>query len=114
LDNLPGFPDNLMRGLDGKIWVGLPGPRVDTLDEWSERPGMRKLVLRLPKFLLPAQSGYGHAFAFTEKGEIVADLQDPTGGFPRITGITETADRLYVHTLNDKGLGILNRTGNDW
>ena len=22
LDNLPGYPDNLMRGLDGRIWLG--------------------------------------------------------------------------------------------
>ena len=29
-DNLPGYPDNLMRGLDGKIWVGLVKPRNAT------------------------------------------------------------------------------------
>ncbi|MDD4091367.1 MAG: SMP-30/gluconolactonase/LRE family protein, partial [Smithellaceae bacterium] len=26
-DNLPGFPDNLMRGQDGKIWMGFAKPR---------------------------------------------------------------------------------------
>ena len=26
-DNLPGYPDNLMRGLDGKIWLGFVKPR---------------------------------------------------------------------------------------
>jgi sugar lactone lactonase YvrE len=109
LDNLPGFPDNLMRGLDGKIWLGLPGPRSAALDRLSEKAFMRKLVMRLPSFLAPAPVHYGHAIAFTEDGNVVADLQDPTGAFPKVTGITETADRLYVHNLNTHGLGWLAR-----
>ena len=32
LDNLPGYPDNLMRGLDGKIWMGFAKPRNPTAD----------------------------------------------------------------------------------
>ena len=27
LDNLPGYPDNLLRGADGRIWAGLALPR---------------------------------------------------------------------------------------
>ncbi|GAB5413383.1 MAG: SMP-30/gluconolactonase/LRE family protein [Congregibacter sp.] len=109
LDNLPGFPDNLMRGLDGKIWLGIPGPRLAALDQLSEKPLMRKLVMRLPTFLAPAPVHYGHAIAFTEDGNVVADLQDPTGAFPNVTGITETSDRLYIHNLNTRGLGWLAR-----
>jgi hypothetical protein len=70
---------------------------------------MRKLILRLPKFLAPAPIHYGHAIAFTEDGKVVADLQDPTGAFPKVTGITETADRLYVQNLNTRGLGWIAR-----
>ncbi|MBI5592543.1 MAG: SMP-30/gluconolactonase/LRE family protein [Deltaproteobacteria bacterium] len=109
LDNLPGFPDNLMRGLDGKIWLGLPVPRSAKLDGWAEKPFMRKLMLRLPSAMMPAIPPYGHAIAFTEDGKVVADLQDPTGAFPNVTGITETADRLYVQNLNTQGLGWLAR-----
>lgn len=107
LDNLPGFPDNLMRGQDGRIWLGLTAPRAPILDQLADKPFMRKLILRLPKFLEPAPVDYGHAIAFTEDGEVVADLQDPTGTFPRISGVTETADRLYFHNLNSRGLGWL-------
>ena len=32
LDNLPGYPDNLMRGRDGRIWVGLFKPRNPAAD----------------------------------------------------------------------------------
>lgn len=109
LDNLPGFPDNLMRGLDGRIWLGLPAPRVQDLDQLADKPFLRKLILRLPKFLAPAPVHYGHAIAFTEDGKVVEDLQDPTGAFPRVTGITETASRLYVHNLNTRGLGWIAR-----
>ncbi|WP_426306706.1 hypothetical protein ACN9MJ_06305 [Acidovorax facilis] len=35
----------------------------------------------------------------------VADLQDPSGAYPEITAITETADRLYVQSLHAHGLG---------
>jgi hypothetical protein len=39
----------------------------------------------------------------------VADLQDPTGAYPETTGLTETADRLYVQNLHLKSLGWLTR-----
>jgi len=27
LDNLPGFPDNINNGLEGRFWIGLVAPR---------------------------------------------------------------------------------------
>jgi hypothetical protein len=109
LDNLPGFPDNLMRGLDGKIWVGLYAPRDHLLDEISDLPFWRKLALRLPPALRTPNTAQGHVFAFNEEGQIMADLQDPSGSFPKTTGVTETADKLYIHTLNEQGLAWLAR-----
>jgi sugar lactone lactonase YvrE len=107
-DNLPGYPDNLMRGLDGKIWLGFGGPRND-LDSMAERPFLRRLVMRLPRFLWPVPKPYGHVMAFTEDGKVVADLQDPSGNSPITTGVTETAERLYVHNVNGTSLGWLAR-----
>ena len=43
LDNLPGYPDNLMRGRDGRIWVGLFKPRNPAADSLAERPFLRKV-----------------------------------------------------------------------
>ncbi|MGE0497261.1 MAG: SMP-30/gluconolactonase/LRE family protein [Ramlibacter sp.] len=108
-DNLPGYPDNLMRGLDGKIWMGLVKPRNPTIDKMATQPFMRKLTLRLPRFLWPIPRAYGHVVAFTEDGKVVADLQDPGGAYPETTAVTETADRLYVQSLHAKGLGWLPR-----
>ena len=107
LDNLPGYPDNLMRGLDGKIWLGLAKPRNPVIDRMSTQPLLRKMTLRLPRALWPIPKAYGHVVAFTEDGKIVADLQDPSGAYPETTAVTETADRLYVQSLHAKALGWL-------
>ena len=109
LDNLPGYPDNLMRGTDGKIWMGLTKPRSPVVDGMAEKPFLRAMTLRLPRALWPVPKAYGHVMAFTEDGKIVADLQDPSGAYPETTAVTETADRLYVQSLHAKGLGWMDK-----
>ncbi len=107
LDNLPGYPDNLMRGLDGKIWLGFAKPRNPTIDNFAAKPFLRELTLRLPRALWPIPKAYGHVIAFTEDGKVVADLQDPSGAYPETTAVTETSERLYIQSLHAKGLGWL-------
>ena len=69
------------------------------------KPFLRSLTLRLPRALWPLPKPYGHVFAFNEDGQVVADLQDPSGSYPESTGVTETADRLIVQNLHQKVLG---------
>jgi sugar lactone lactonase YvrE len=109
LDNLPGYPDNLMRGADGRIWLGLSGPRSEKVDAMADKPFLRELTLRLPRALWPLPKPYGHVIAIDESGRIVADLQDPSGAYPQTTGVTETADRLYIQNLHLGVLGWLKR-----
>ena len=52
---------------------------------------------------------YGHVFAIDEDGRVTADLQDPSGAYPETTGATETADRLYIHSLHAHRIGWLPR-----
>lgn len=108
-ENLPGYPDNLMRGRDGRIWAGLFRPRNPAADGLSQRPFMRKLLLRLPRSMLPVGEPYGHVFAFDENGVVNEDLQDPRGAYPETTGATETADRLYIHSLHAPVIGWVSR-----
>ena len=99
---LPGQPD----ARDGRrIWLGFSGPRNANVDAMAGKPFLRKLTLRLPRSLWPLPKAYGHVIAFTEDGKVVADLQDPIGAYPETTGLTETADRLYVQNLHLKVLG---------
>jgi sugar lactone lactonase YvrE len=109
IDNLPGYPDNLMRGRDGRIWVGLFRPRNPAADSLAQRPFLRKVLLRLPRSMLPLGTPYGHVFAFDEQGRVTEDLQDPKGAYPETTGATETADRLYIHSLHAHTIGWLPR-----
>ncbi|MCX7365313.1 MAG: SMP-30/gluconolactonase/LRE family protein [Alphaproteobacteria bacterium] len=109
LDNLPGYPDNLMRGRDGRIWVGLFRPRNPAADALAQRPFLRKVLLRLPRSWLPLGTPYGHVFAFDEEGRVTEDLQDPKGAYPETTGATETADRLYIHSLHARTIGWVPR-----
>ena len=109
LDNLPGYPDNLMRGLDGRIWVGLTKPRSPVIDRMAAQPLLREMTLRLPRALWPIPKAYGHVFAFTEDGQVVVDWQDPSGAYPETTAVTETPERLYVQSLHAPTLGWLPR-----
>ena len=105
LDGLPGYPDNLVRGLEGRIWMGFTKPRSRVVDALAPWPALRKVTLRLPRAMWPVPEPYGHVIAFTEDGRIVADLQDPTGAYPETTAVTETADRLYVQSLHAPWIG---------
>lgn len=109
LDALPGFPDNLMRGQDGRIWAGFAKPRNPAIEDLARKPFLRKVTLRLPRAMWPIPKVYGHVFAFTEDGKVVADLQDPAGAYPETTAVTETADRLYIQSLHAHTLGWLPR-----
>ena len=109
LDNLPGYPDNLMRGLDGRIWVGLFRPRNPAADSLAGWPFLRKVLVRLPPSWLPVGQPYGHVFAVDEAGTVVEDLQDPSGAYPETTGATEATGRLYVHSLHAPTIGWIER-----
>ncbi len=109
LDNLPGYPDNLMRGQDGKIWLGFAKPRNSIIDFMSDKPFLRKLVLRFPRVFWPIPEAYGHVIAFTENGSIVSDMQDPSGQYPETTALTEINDRFFIQSLHANNLGWMNK-----
>jgi sugar lactone lactonase YvrE len=107
LENLPGFPDNLTRGADGRYWTGLTKPRSAAVDDMSGKPWLRALTLRLPRVLWPVPPAYGHVIAFDEDGRVLLDLQDPAGKLAETSGATEYEGRLYVQSLHARALGIL-------
>src|SRR5262245_6139506 len=99
LENLPGFPDNISRGLDGRFWVALISPRNVILDALSGQPGLRAAIQRLPAFVRPDAVAYGHVVAFDGRGTILASLQDPDGGYRLNSSVLETRDHLYIGSL---------------
>lgn len=108
-DNLPGFPDNLNRGLDGRYWLGLTSPRSAPLDKFASKPFMRKVIQRLPARFKPKATNYGVIIAIDVNGKTVAQYQDPSGAYPLTTGATELGDGwLYISSLAAKELGRKN------
>lgn len=110
LDNLPGYPDNLTRGEEGRYWLGLAKPRSALVDRLMAHPFWKKVAYRLPRQLWPVPRSFGHVIAFDATGRIVADLQDPSGTIPETTGATETTDRLYIQSLSASAIGYLDKS----
>lgn len=110
LDNLPGFPDNILAGRDGRFWLGFTSPRIAVLDKLADKPFMRKVVQRMPAFVRPAAQRYGHILAISGNGEILKNLQDPSAVYPLTTGASETEDYLYISSLVAPTLARLNRS----
>ena len=99
IDNLPGFPDNLKTGLNGRFWLGFAAPRNELVDALSDWPFVRKVIQRLPSALRPAAVPSSHVIAFDGDGIVLMNLHDPDARVPTLTGVLETSRNLYLTTL---------------
>jgi sugar lactone lactonase YvrE len=99
IDALPGFPDNIKRGSNGRYWVSLISPRNALVDQLAGRPFLRKAVRRLPEWVRPAPVNYGHIIAIDTTGRVVESLQDPSGRYPSLTSVLEVPGWLYLGSL---------------
>lgn len=109
-ENLPGFPDGLSRGEDGVFWVALLAPRVPLLDRAHPHPAFKRVLLRLPSWMKPAAKAYGWVLGLDETGQVVRNLQDPTGrGFAFITNVVEHEGWLYFGSLRLPAVGRIRR-----
>ena len=100
VDNLPGLPDGISRGDDGRYWIALYSPRVARLDAMLPRPWLRKLSYRLPAFLHPAPLRHAMVLAIDEAGKVVTNLQDAAAdSYAPITSVQQHGDMLYLGSL---------------
>ena len=76
IDNLPGFPDGITSNGKGKFWLALVTPRDETLDKLLPQPFLRKVVMRLPKFLQPAPKRYSFVLGLDLNGQVTDNLQN--------------------------------------
>lgn len=106
VDNLPGFPDNITSNRRGTFWLALFTVRNDQMDKMHPNPLLKKIVSRLPKFLWPKPKPYGFVLALNENGEILKNLQEPTGDHLReITSAREHDGFLYLGSLHNDRIG---------
>lgn len=104
-DNLPGLPDNLTRGRDGRIWVALFQPRSPILDGLADSPTLRKMVANLLRvFPAPAEHD-GRVMAMDESGANPSYWRDQRGEpYTPITTVLEDGERILLGSLSAKGL----------
>jgi hypothetical protein len=100
--NLPGMPDNLSTGADGRIWAALVAEANPALESLFPRaPIIRKVVWRLPERLQPRIKPEVWAVAFDpDSGAAVAGVRTRHPDFGAVTGLVEAAGKLWMGTIN--------------
>jgi hypothetical protein len=99
--HLPGYPDNISTGADGRIWVAMVSP-PNAAAEWlaPRAPLIRKLLWRLPDRLQPKIRPQVWVLAFdADSGDVVAGIQTTRPDFGTVTGLVESAGRLWMSTI---------------
>ena len=107
LENLPGFGDNLKTGQNGRFWLGIAAPRKTIVDDLADKPWLRKVIVRLPKFIRPAAELSSHVIAFDGAGQVLINMQDTTARYATLTGVLETERNLYLTTLYGYTLPVI-------
>ena len=107
IENLPGFPDNVSSNGRGTFWVALVAPRNRPLDALLPHPFLRRIVAALPEALQPKAPRYGFVLGVDEQAQVVHNLQDPSGHVAHITGVREHDGRLFVGSLEDSAVGVI-------
>ena len=100
-ENLPGMPDNLSTGADGRIWCAFFTPANAIADRLAKgSPLVRKLLWRLPSRLQPKAKTVVWVVAFDpDTGDAVAGLRTEHPGFGQVTGMVEAAGKLWMACL---------------
>ena len=106
VENLPGYPDNLSTGSDGRIWCAIVSP-ANGAAEWlaPRQPLLRKVVWRLPERLQPKITPEVWAVAFDPvTGAAAGGLHTTHPDFGEVTGLVERDGRLWLACIGNPAL----------
>jgi len=105
IDNLPGFPDGVSCNGADRFWVAIVSPRSPVLDMAHPHPWIKRAMLRLPRFMLPAARPDACVIGLDLEGQAVTTLRDPSGrSFAFITSVEEYDGVLYLGSLSRDAL----------
>jgi sugar lactone lactonase YvrE len=107
IDNLPGFPDNLSSGEQGRLWIALAAPRNALLD-WAHRrnPALRRAIWAVPDRWQPHAEPTTWVIAVDPAGQVVRDLQ-ARHDYRMVTGVREHDGTLYLGSLIESGIAAV-------
>ena len=106
VDNLPGFPDGISANRKGTFWLPLFTVRNPLMDTIHPYPFLKTLLAKLPPSLWPKPKPYGFVLALDEEGNIIKNLQEPTGEYLwEITSVQEHDGYLFLGSLHNDRIG---------
>ena len=106
IDNLPGFPDGISSNGKDKFWLALVTPRQALVDRMLPYPFIRKMVVRLPKFLQPGPQRYSFVLGLDSQGHVVDNLQnDSPDCYTQIANVVEHNGSLYFGSIGESTIG---------
>lgn len=106
VDELPGHPDNISTGRDGRIWVAMVSDR-NPLNEWlsPRAPVLRRLLWRLPYRWLPDPKPVVWVIGFDpDDGSVLTQFRTTHPRFGLVTGVVEVDGRLWLGRIGGPGL----------
>jgi sugar lactone lactonase YvrE len=99
--NLPGMPDNISTGSDGRIWTAIvtaANPQAEGL--MPKAPWIRKVIWRLPERIQPKIEPEIWVVGFdADSGDAVGGIRSTRPDFGAVTGVVESAGRLWMSTI---------------
>ena len=108
IDNLPGMPDGISAGKEGRFWFPLVFLRNPILDKLSGSPGLRQAILRIPDSLKPKGAPYGFVVGINAEGKVLHNLQGrPPKAVTPISSVEEAGDKLYLGSISADFIGRL-------
>lgn len=107
LDHLPGFPDGISRGNDGIFWLTLISPRKASLDGIMPYPFIRKMLVRLPDPLQPKSGTWTMIIGVDKDGNVLKHFHDSKGAYSQISSVQQFGNKLYLGSLFEETIGIL-------
>jgi YD repeat-containing protein len=105
IDNLPGFPDNISSNGDGAFWLALFTTRNPMADTLAPYPLLRRVLWRLPKSIMPKAKPYSFVLGLDTNGQVIHNLQGPTGIVAPVTSVNEFNGTLYLGSVEDSAVG---------
>jgi len=77
------------------------------MDDLMTKPFLRKVIVRLPKFVQPAPETFGFILGLDKDAKVVHNLQDPSGKFGQMTSVQEYQGKLYIGTLGEEAIAVI-------